>query len=199
MRNIRNILQKDEAAPPPPPSAYYAKAPTNTSDNPTFTPAPLKHLADIESSGHKNRVHALQTGGIHAGTRAVSSYGLMPATLKEIATKHKPLRNSELGQQILAAKTPEEINKITYHQPHDDALAKHAWEYTQSRLLKNAPGVDKQQLENLTVYAHRNGINAALKAHKTGTVTSHPYVQKYSFLKLKDRYAALPKPTTPKT
>lgn len=176
----------DFSPPPPPPPPAATTATVSSSSSSPYAPAPLQRLAALESANHTQRVHPVQTNNIHSGTRAVSSYGLMPVTLKEIAAKHAPLRESPLGQKILQSGSPEEINKITYDRQNDDVLAQHAWDYTQARILKNLPELNKDQLEILSVYAHRNGINAALRAFKSDLHDKHPYVQKYLRLKMKD-------------
>jgi len=157
------------------------------------TPAPLELIAALESAGHTQRIHDLQTSGVHAGTRAVSSYGLMPVTLREVAGKHKPMKDSELGKQINKTADPLEINAITKDRKKDDELANHVWNYAQSRLQKNKPDLSKDQLELMSVFAHRRGINAALQEFNSGGIEGikqDPYVKKY--LDAKNKSASSP-------
>lgn len=59
---------------------------------------------DIESSDGKDFNHKVMNQGIHKGTRAMGSYGLMPNTIKEFAKRLKTPELQELGDM-----SPEEM------------------------------------------------------------------------------------------
>lgn len=138
----------------------------------------LKVLAQLESSGGTKKVHDLQTSGIHKGTRAVSSYGLMPNTVAEFVKRNKQFQSTPTGQKLLQVlENPEEINKITEQQEHDDAVMRALVEEQRERLRKSAPKEVDEEL--LNVYAHRRGVGGAIKAAKDGTYQNDPYVKAY--------------------
>lgn len=149
-------------------------------DHYSYVPAPLQYLAKIESNNHKSREHTPVKIGVHIGTRSVSSYGLMPKLIIEIAQKYGPLRNSELGREILDADTPEEVNELTRDQQIDDKLANMVWDYNQSRLKSFATNPEEAEL--LGVLAHRRGVKGAQEIFRQGgldKVKKDPYIVKY--------------------
>lgn len=138
----------------------------------------LKVLAQLESSGGKNKIHNMQTSGLHKGTRAVSSYGLMPNTVAEFVRRNKQFQTTPTGQEVLKAlDNPEAINKITEQQEHDDAIMRALVEEQNARLQKHIP--EDADPELLNVYAHRRGVAGAIKAAKDGSYKEDPYVRKY--------------------
>jgi hypothetical protein len=150
------------------------------SANPLIRQKIKQAIAMVESSGHKNRVHDMVTAGVHKDTRAISSYGLMPKHVKEVAEKHKPLKESPIGQKILNSQSVEEIQNITSDQKKDDKLFDHVWDYHKDRVSKFA--VSEDHVKPLAILAHNVGINGAKQIYgkdkNIGKVLSHPYVQK---------------------
>lgn len=145
-------------------------------------------VAAIESSGHTQRIHNMVPSGVHKGTRAVSSYGLMPTTLVVVAQKYKPFKASKEGRFILhAADTHDSkehlgkiINNFTENQSADNAAMRHVWEYKKSRITPHLTSLDHQL--PVTALSHNIGINGALRFYKEGgidSVMAHPYVSKF--------------------
>lgn len=148
----------------------------------------LAILKQLESSGGKNRVHAMQKDGIHKGTRAVSSYGLMPNTIAEFVKRNKAFQNTPVGKEILASMgKAESINKVTEDESKDDVLAEALLGEQKERLSKHLDATDDPEL--LNVYAHRRGVSGAIKAAKDDSYLLDPYVKAY-----KEKKTALPKP-----
>lgn len=138
----------------------------------------LKRLAMLESSGGKFRQHPVVESGIQQGTRAVSSYGLMPNTLFELAQKDRHFQHTPAGQQILqTGGDPEQINQVTSDPKQDDVAAQALWDYNQKRLGKYIP---PEKLEEAGVYAHRRGVSGAINAYTQGkSLQDDPYVKQY--------------------
>lgn len=173
---LQEELKKAEMPPPKP--IMHAESKVKT---PTVVPVPKEILAHLESNNHKNRVHPVVHAGVNKGTQAVSSYGLMPIDVIETAHKHQPFKNSDIGKQVLNAKTFKDVNNLTQDQDKDDEILNHVWNYKQSRLIANHV-VTPEQLELMGVMAHRRGISGALKAFNEGgldAVKADPYVKKY--------------------
>lgn len=138
----------------------------------------------VESSGGTNRVHSVLKTGAHKGTRAVSSYGLMPLTVKELL-KIKTFRNSKIGKLVAQAKNPKEINDITEKEKFDN--------YIFHVLRKNYKDRVKSKVSSnhwymVSVLAHYKGVVGAIKYYKKYEyegVLNHTYVKK--FIKFKNR------------
>lgn len=138
----------------------------------------LQILSQLESSGGKNKIHAMQNSGIHKGTRSVSSYGLMPNTVSEFVKRNKAFSTTPVGQQIIKSMgNPEAINAITEDQNNDDAIMRALLQEQDERLKKAAPPDADEEL--LNVFAHRKGVSGAIKAAKDGSYKNDPYVKAY--------------------
>lgn len=177
------ILEKADMPPIPPPQTEMTTAAPNIS---VHVPEALKHLAVMESTNHTYRVHPVVKAGIHKNTQSISSYGLMPKYIQEVAKKYLPLSQSSWGTHILKASTPQDVSKITEDQQADTEIASHIWNYNQSRISHNLPSLSDEEKELVTVLSHRRGINSALETYKINGiegVKKDPYVTKY--LKLK--------------
>lgn len=172
-------MKKDDGVP-----AYQHQVQSVPSQS---VPPHLQRIAFMESSGGKNREHNMVQSGIHKGTKSVSSYGLMPLYVKEAAEKYKPLKNSFAGKLISSMSSPEDVNNLTRDVNFDNHVAKHIWNYNESRLGKFTS--DPEHLELLGVAAHRRGVTGAASTYAKGgieAILNDPYVQKYQQLKDED-------------
>lgn len=164
-------------------------------NNPDWTRSakPTIHdaFAAIESSGHRNRTHDWQYGGMHDDTRAVSSYGLMPMHVLTLAQKYKPFKDSELGKHVIEMwdkykEHPNQrmrfgsaLNSMTRHFPYDDQVMHHHLNYLSDNVDKMGyTGNNKQQA---MAYAHRYGLGK-LEKHKNNFMQNDPegYVSKFN-------------------
>lgn len=138
----------------------------------------LQRLSMLESSGGKFREAPTVDQGVQAGTHAVSSYGLMPNTVYEMAQKDKQFQSTPVGQQILqTGGDPSQINQVTADPTKDQTTAAALWDYEQKRLGKYIP---PDQLEDAGVYAHRRGVSGAINAYLNGqNLEDDPYVKQY--------------------
>ena len=147
----------------------------------------LEAVAQIESSGHKFRDHPIVNAGIHKGTKAVSSYGVMPLGVYELATKNKVFASTPTGQEILKAGADDpyanwaHIAEVTRNQQHDNTAAAHLWNYQRERVSKFAK--PEHDVDAITAYAHRRGIGAAYslmqKPDGYQTIMNDPYTVKF--------------------
>jgi hypothetical protein len=175
-------LKKADMAPPlPPPSHYEAKAQKQQNQH----MKELSAISHIESSGGKFRNHEIQTSGLHNGTFAHSSYGLMPVSVKELADKDAKFSSTFLGKKISTLDPIEdmhEIHKITGDPNKDTEIASHMWSYVKSRVEKFS---HKDHVSDVAAYAWRKGITASKKMYKEGgidAIRQHGYVKKFNEL-----------------
>ena len=128
-------------------------------------------LSQLETSGGQNLAHEPQTSGIHAGTTAGGTMGIMPETLKDQIRQSK-----NLGMPIdprVAALTRLRDNQITNSLNKNKELDN----ATQDQLLRFLLH-KKQGNEAEVVEAHRRGIRGASKTNEAQTLKD-PYVHKY--------------------
>ena len=131
----------------------------------------LRHIAEIESSGGKNKNHAQTTVGLNAGQTAAGSTGLMPLTVKETLSKN-PTLNKKYGH--LAGMEHSKITEALNKDPSMEAdIANTHWQRLDHVFGSN---------QSRKAYAWRNGISAA-KSASDEKINSHPYVQKYMKLR----------------
>jgi len=145
----------------------------------------LPGLSEIESSGGKFREHDVNKSGLQKGTRAVSSYGLMPNTVYEYTKRDKEFQKTPQGQAILSSNgDPESINEITRDVNNDDVIMKSLLAEQNKRLNPHSSqyGVDA---EVANVLANRRGVAGAIKSMRDGSYKEDPYVIKYLQLKNK--------------
>lgn len=136
-------------------------------------------FGEVESSGGKRREHPYQTSGSQAGTRAVSTYGMMPRTAYEFVKKNTAFASTPLGQEILATNgDPEAINQITADPEKDQQLME---AYTSSSLEKlQQLGVPEAQVVPAVAFAHRRGEPGMKRAiAKEKNFESDPYVKEF--------------------
>lgn len=133
-------------------------------------------FAAIESGGHRNRTHAYidNPKSAHYGTRAVSSYGIMPVRATDLAERYPEIKNTPLGQQLIDIKNKyyvnnrekfgEEVNKLTNDRYVDDFLMEfHMKDIDKSvRSLGYRPGTELYQ--HAMEFAHLYGSGALEKA-----------------------------------
>ena len=121
----------------------------------------LSSISFLESTSGKNRIHAMQTTGIHAGTYSYSSFGLMPVSVVEISIKSSKFNKSDLGKQIskLDPKTDmKSIHAITSDVTKDTLIANFLWDYNKNQVSKFT---NKEHQIEVNAYAWRYGVNAA--------------------------------------
>lgn len=185
------ISEAPVIAPRPAPAPIQSATPAPMAaptEKPVLSPEPSKRqildsLSSIESSGGKNRVHAKQNKGIHAGTYSYSSYGLMPVSIRELADKSNKFGASPLGQKIQTIDPVENmpaIHAITDDQKNDDFIAEHLWNYNKNRVAKFAA---PEHVNDVSAYAWRYGNEAAKSMYiKEGIsgIRNAPYVQKFN-------------------
>lgn len=127
----------------------------------------LHAISEIESSGGKNKNHALTTVGLNAGHRAAGSTGLMPLTVKETISKSPDLQKK---YSHLMTMTHDRVTQHLNENPSAETeIANHHWERITEHFKDNGAR---------RAFAWRNGITAAKRASDS-EVMSHPYVQKF--------------------
>lgn len=135
-------------------------------------------LAEMESSGGKHREHPMVTAGVNKGTRAVSSYGLMPNTVFEFTKRNKAFQQTPIGQAILATNgDPEGINSITQDEESDSLIHSSLIDEQNKRIAPHMAEDDDAELAN--VFAHRRGVSGAINSLKDKKYLNDPYVQDY--------------------
>lgn len=124
----------------------------------------LEAISMVESSGGQNIQHALITKGMHKGTRAGGTFGLMPLTVKALIKGSDRLR-AKYGAWLYATndQITEELN--TNHKM-DRELASFMW----SRLRKAAT------VEQAACMWYRGPYSLVCQA---AIVDSDSYVQKF--------------------
>jgi hypothetical protein len=154
-----------------------------------------KHLFDaiaaVDSNGRRNRLGEVLTDSKHKGTRSVSSYGLKPIDIYDLAVNNKDLRESDLGKTILHLrshfKNPEDfgraVNKLTSEPGIDDLLMQHHMESLMQRLKRYGGGdIDPKKKFEALVFAHKYGpfvAGIAVKLNKDiNSVDRSGYVKK---------------------
>jgi hypothetical protein len=142
-------------------------------------------LSTMESSGGQNRNHPTVESGVQSGTHAVSSYGLMPNTIYELANRNKDFQGTPEGQAILETNgNPEQINKLTQDPQVDNLVMKHLLLDQDKRLAPIYEGSEVDP-DVASVLAHRRGVAGAIKAIRNNSALKDPYVQRYLQLKNK--------------
>lgn len=141
---------------------------TPQEEHPPVTLDPdLEKIAQIESSGGKNKNHEMTKVGLNAGDTAGGSTGMMPIMAQEILRK-----NPDLAKKYsdLTSASHDDITSAINSNPEMEAdLANAHWDR-----LNKVFGGDTARM----AYAWRNGITAAKKASDV-QVQEHPYVQKF--------------------
>jgi hypothetical protein len=137
-------------------------------------------IAWSESSYHQFRVHDYVNRGVNKGTRSVSSYGMMPLTVKEML--NTGFKDTETGKLVSSAKTMKQINDITRDRYHDDIIFEWHWKLIKARVSKIVNIANHRRL--VTVLAHYAGVTGSYKYYqKNGFdgVKNHWYVKKFLY------------------
>lgn len=136
----------------------------------------LKRIAQIESSGGKNVNHALITNpnSVQYGSHAIGTYGLMPNTIKEIATRAMYQGDKDKRLQNLQDMDEDEIRN-TLMQDHglEHDLA--------SKLAQHVISNNNGDLDR-AAYAWNQGSNLTPDRITQDKLERSPYVQKYRTL-----------------
>jgi hypothetical protein len=127
----------------------------------------LQHISMIESSGGKNKNHAMTNVGVNKGHTAGGATGLMPITIQE-AVRHNPDLQKKYGH-LLKMDHHAVTAAINGDSQMENDIANHHWDHLGKVFRGN-----KQKM----AYAWRNGIKAASTADET-KISTHPYVQKF--------------------
>lgn len=110
----------------------------------------LKIMSQIESSGGKNKKHKTMESGLHAGTTAIGSYGLMPSTIDEMTNRMKlegklNPRVQELYKEDL---TPQErADRVSADPELEDLYANKMYDHVNSRF-----GGDEEKMNHSWQY-----------------------------------------------
>lgn len=123
----------------------------------------LDKIAFLESSNGQNTDHKPLKYGIHAGTAAVGSYGLMPDTARFVAEKSK--------NPFLAALSGLPLPEVGIILSKDEELAREVAREYAHRLYRQFKGDS-----TLMAYAWYNGPNAMPSLEN---ILNHYYVQRY--------------------
>lgn len=124
--------------------------------------------ADIESSNGQNMNHRMMESGIHKGTSAIGTYGVMPNTLKEFSNR---LPNPEL----------KDISKLSYLEMKDKLEKDKELE---ERIFKNVGSwlLDKYGNARDASYAYQHGHNIdpeVVAKRKEGSERDMKFLKRY--------------------
>jgi hypothetical protein len=152
----------------------------------TFNPeSTMEGLSQIESSGGQFRDHPVNESGIQSGTKAVSSYGLMPNTVYEFAKRNKEFQVTPEGKRILETRgDPNAINNITRDPVVDHSVMQRLLLEQNQRLAPHYQNTEVTP-EMANVLANRRGVSGAIKSIQSGAYKSDPYLQRFMQLKNK--------------
>lgn len=129
----------------------------------------LKTIAMNESSGGKNTNHKQMKTGIHAGTSAFGTYGLMPNTIREMANRMDKYHPMKMYANM---ENHEMTNSLKKNPEHEGQVAKFMANHLYDKF-----GGD----ENKMAYSWFNGHNLTNDHFKTShkDYQNHDYVKKY--------------------
>jgi hypothetical protein len=135
----------------------------------------LDLISQIESSGGKDLSHPEMESGIHAGTAAMGRYGLMPNTVKEIATRAE--RAGEITptmRELASMEDPTEMRQTVEQNPEiEQEYARQLAE----RVLSRFPN------EEQAAFSWNQGHNLTPERVQKQQYKKHPYVEKFRRLK----------------
>ena len=137
----------------------------------------LNSIAQIESTGGKNKQHQKTTVGLNAGDTAGGSTGLMPKTIFDAVSHDKNL-GKKYGH-VLSMKPDEVTQQINANPSMENEIANSHWAH-----IDKVFGKDHAR----KAYAWRNGITAAKTASDLD-VSNHPYVKKFLALRAQGNVA----------
>ena len=93
LRERLEALNKAAALPPAPPPAIHRSAPsTAPAADEDDSPAELRAIMQVESSGGKNLKHPTVEHGLNAGTHAGGGYAVMPLTFRDVVRRNASLK-----------------------------------------------------------------------------------------------------------
>jgi hypothetical protein len=130
----------------------------------------LDTISQIESSGGKNFNHPEMKSGIHAGTSAIGSYGLMPNTIQEIANRERMAGNLPPEMEEVSKLPPDQMKQTLETNPD---LEKAFARSLASKVLKKQPN------EEMAAYSWFQGHNKSPEQIKQENYQDHDYVKKY--------------------
>lgn len=126
----------------------------------------LAKISQIESAGGKYTNHPMIKSGIQAGSSAYGQYGLMPNTIRELASRQNMNDFNSLSDQEIKDKfkqNPELENKFA--------------EFLANKVLNQYGGNEQK-----AAYAWNMGHNLPESRIGEEQLTSSPYVQKFQKL-----------------
>jgi hypothetical protein len=152
---------------------------------------PFDAIAAVESNGRQNRLGGVLTDKKHQGTRSVSSYGLKPIDIYDMAINNDSLRESDLGKTIIHLRShfqaPADfgraVNRLTQEPGIDDLLMQFHMEDLLKKINRyNGKDLDPKKKFEALVFAHKYGpfiASVALKLNKDiGLIDRSGYVKK---------------------
>jgi hypothetical protein len=128
----------------------------------------IRTLSLLESSGGKDMNHKMINSGMHAGTSAIGTYGLMPNTIKEFANRVDSPEIKELAQLPY----PEMKRRLE----QDKELERKAIEPIADFMLKRFP--DPRMASYAYFQGHNLPVERVAKEYR-GTPRDEAYLQKY--------------------
>lgn len=137
----------------------------------------LQKIAQIESAGGKYTKHKTMRSGMHKGSSAIGTYGLMPNTIAEIIQRSKQEPNADPNILALEALKEDQLRQKLEQNPNlQDSLARNL----AGRVLDRFAGDELR-----SAYAWNMGHNLPSKRITKEKLAGSPYVQKYQKLSAK--------------
>lgn len=135
----------------------------------------LAKIAQIESGGGKHIQHKMMNRGLHKGTSAIGTYGLMPATVQDIIANQE--QSGKITPEVQALKQlqyPQLKRQLEQNPDLQNQLASSLAE----RVLSNQGGNEEK-----AAYSWNMGHNLPPERITPQKLQTHPYVEKYRSLK----------------
>lgn len=136
----------------------------------------LDLIRQIESSGGQNFAHKPITSGIHEGTSAIGSYGLMPNTIKELINRRIQQHAMNKQFQQLQSMNPDQLK--TYLESQPNTIERNiASDLAQKVLSRSGDDIEK------AAYMWNMGHNLSPESITPEKLEQSPYVQKFRNLR----------------